>query len=175
MDHSYRAVLQGNHPGNNRRRHSGMGTQYLQPDPEPLPAQHDSAPPRIFAFVNDLFFVAKMQETARKLNVKLEFVKTENEIWDKLQQNGNGEDKPSLIIFDLNTAAAKPLTTISKLRSRLKKGTAIIGFLSHVQGELKVKAQEAGCDTVLPRSAFSSNLAQLLRRHGAPEEAETSS
>jgi hypothetical protein len=34
-----------------------------------------------------------------------------------------------------------------------------------------MKAQEAGCDMVLPRSAFSQNLAQLLRRHGAPEEA----
>lgn len=169
MDHSYRAALHGNQGGNNRRRH-GMGTQYLQPDPEPLPAQHESAPTRIFAFVNDLFFVAKMQETARKLNVKLEFVKSDDEIFDKLQQNGNGEDKPSLIIFDLNNVAVKPLTTIPRLRSKLKKGTTIIGFLSHVQGELKVKAQEAGCDTVLPRSAFSSNLAQLLRRHGAPEE-----
>jgi len=27
-----------------------------------------------------------------------------------------------------------------------------------------------GCDMVLPRSAFSQNLPQLLRRHGAPEE-----
>jgi hypothetical protein len=39
-----------------------------------------------------------------------------------------------------------------------------------VQGELKMKAQEAGCDMVVPRSAFSQNLAQILRRHGAPEE-----
>jgi hypothetical protein len=27
-----------------------------------------------------------------------------------------------------------------------------------------------GCDMVLPRSAFSQNLPQLLRRHGAAEE-----
>jgi DNA-binding NarL/FixJ family response regulator len=172
MDHSYRAVLHGNGQGSNRRRHAGMGTQYLQPDPEPLPACHDALPPRIFAFVSDLFFVAKIQEIARKLNVKVEFVKTADEIFEKQQQNGNGEEKPSLIIFDLNNAAAKPLPTIQKLKAKLKKETAIIGFLSHVQGELKVKAQEAGCDTVLPRSAFSSNLPQLLRRHGAPDEAE---
>jgi hypothetical protein len=31
-----------------------------------------------------------------------------------------------------------------------------------VQGELKVKAQAAGCDAVLPRSAFSQNLPQIL-------------
>jgi len=39
-----------------------------------------------------------------------------------------------------------------------------------VQGELKQKAQEAGCDVVMPRSAFSQTLPQLLRRHGAPED-----
>ena len=62
------------------------------------------------------------------------------------------------------------LTLIPKLKTKLKKGTSIIGFLSHVQGDLKMKAHEVGCDMVLPRSAFSQNLPQLLRRHGAPEE-----
>ncbi len=173
MDHSYRAALHGNQSNHRGRRHgASMGTQYLQPEPEPLPARHHSLPARIYAFVSDLFFVAKIQEISRKLNVKVEFVKSGEEMFEKLEQNGNGEEKPSLIIFDLNNVAAKPLATISKLKSKLKKSTAIVGFLSHVQGELKVKAQEAGCDTVLPRSAFSSNLPQLLRRHGAPEEAE---
>ncbi len=171
MDHSYRAALQGNAGRNNQRR-GGIGTQYLQPDPEPLSAEHDALPARIFAFVSDLFFVAKIQEISRKLNVKVEFVKTPDEIFEKQQQNGNGDEKPALIIVDLNNVAVKPLSTIQKLKAKLKKGTSIIGFLSHVQGELKVKAQEAGCDTVLPRSAFSSNLPQLLRRHGAPEETE---
>src|SRR5690242_9884486 len=84
--------------------------------------------------------------------------------------SSNGEEKPSLIIFDLNNVNAKPLTLIPKLKSKLKKGTNIIGFVSHVQGDLKVKAQEAGCDMVVPRSAFSQNLPSILRRHGAPDE-----
>ena len=130
----------------------------------------ESAPTRIFAFVDDLFFLAKIQETARKLNVKVEFVKTEKDLHDKIGQNG--DEKPSLIIFDLNNVGAKPLTLIPKLKAKLKKATNIIGFVSHVQGDLKMKAQEAGCDMVVPRSAFSQNLAQLLRRHGAPDEVE---
>lgn len=136
-------------------------------DPEPLPA-HEDANSRIFAFVDDLFFATKIQETARKLNVKVEFAKNDKDFADRILQNG--EEKPSLIIFDLNNANAKPLTLIPKLKSKLKKGTSIIGFLSHVQGDLKQKAHEVGCDMVLPRSAFSQNLPQLLRRHGAPEE-----
>ena len=172
MDHSYRAAMNGS--GNNGhkggRPRPGFAAQYPQPDPEPVPAGEENNNSRIFAFIEDLFFMAKIQETARKLNVKVEFVKTDKEMLEKIQQNG--EEKPSLIIFDLNNANAKPLTLIPKLKSKLKKGTSIIGFLSHVQGDLKQKAHEVGCDMVLPRSAFSQNLPQLLRRHGAPEEAE---
>ena len=172
MDHSYRAVLGGGNNGGKGARHRpGFAQQYPQPEPEPLPVNGDAnANSRIFAFIDDLFFMAKIQETARKLNVKVEFVKTDKDLTEKMQQNG--EEKPSLIIFDLNSNAAKPLTLIPKLKSKLKKGTSIIGFLSHVQGDLKQKAHEVGCDMVLPRSAFSQNLPQLLRRHGAPEDAE---
>ncbi len=172
MDHSYRAALAGGnnngHKGGGRQR-PGFAAQYSQPEPEPLPVNGD-ATPRIFAFIEDLFFMAKIQETARKLNVKVEFVKTDKDLMERMEQNG--EEKPSLIIFDLNLASVKPLTLIPKLKSKLKKGTSIIGFLSHVQGDLKQKAHEVGCDMVLPRSAFSQNLPQLLRRHGAPEDVE---
>jgi CheY-like chemotaxis protein len=169
MDHSYRAALSGNNNGHKGgRQRPGFAPHFAQPEPEPLPAASEEANSRIFAFIEDLFFLAKIQETARKLNVKVEFVKTDKDLIERMQQNG--EEKPSLIIFDLNNANAKPLTLIPKLKSRLKKGTSIIGFLSHVQGDLKQKAHEVGCDMVLPRSAFSQNLPQLLRRHGAPEE-----
>ena len=167
MDHSYRAVLGGGNGSKGGRQRPGFAPQFSQPEPEPLPASEDSSS-RIFAFIEDLFFLAKIQETARKLNVKVEFVKTDKDLMEKMQQNG--EEKPSLIIFDLNNNSAKPLTLIPKLKSKLKKGTSIIGFLSHVQGDLKQKAHEVGCDMVLPRSAFSQNLPQLLRRHGAPED-----
>jgi CheY-like chemotaxis protein len=172
MDHSYRAVLSGGnngHKGGGRQR-PGFATQYPQPEPEPLPSGQEGLNSRIFAFIEDLFFMAKIQETARKLNVKVDFVKTDKEIMEKMQKNG--DEKPSLIIFDLNNNGVKPLTLIPKLKSKLKKGTSIIGFLSHVQGDLKQKAHEVGCDMVLPRSAFSQNLPQLLRRHGAPEDVE---
>ena len=168
MDHSYRAVLGGGNNGHKPgRQRPGFSAQYPQAEPEPLPVR-DDANSRIFAFVDDLFFLAKIQETARKLNVKVEFVKNDKDLMERMEQNG--EEKPSLIIFDLNNVNVKPLTLIPKLKTKLKKGTSIIGFLSHVQGDLKQKAHEVGCDMVLPRSAFSQNLPQLLRRHGAPDE-----
>lgn len=170
MDHSYRNAQNGN-GGNQFRPRGGFTSQFFQhPEIEPLPAREDAAT-RIFAFVEDLFFLTKIQDTARKLNVKVEFVKTEKDILDRVEQNG--QQVPSLVIFDLNNANAKPLATIPKLRAKLKKGTtSILGFVSHVQGDLKMKAQEAGCDAVMPRSAFSSNLPQILRRHGAHDDQE---
>ena len=169
MDHSYRAAMGGGNGHKPGRQRPGFAAHYPQPEPEPLPTANGDANSRIFAFIEDLFFLAKIQETARKLNVKVEFVKTDKDLMEKVHQNG--EEKPSLIIFDLNNSNAKPLTLIPKLKSKLKKGTSISGFLSHVQGDLKQKAHEVGCDMVLPRSAFSQNLPQLLRRHGAPEDA----
>jgi hypothetical protein len=162
MDHSYRAVL-GN--GNGRSTTAGAYPVLI---PDPAVMAREDATSRIFAFVEDLFFVAKIQETARKLGVKVEFVKTEKELLERIKEND--DEKPSLIIFDLNNVNAKPLSTIPKLKSKLKKGTSFLGFLSHIQGELKMKAQEAGCDMVVPRSAFSQNLPQILRRHGASED-----
>ena len=167
MDHAYRNAGAGQQQ-QGRRGAPPLPSAYQAIEPEPLPAHHQHAEPRIFAFIEDLFFLAKIQETGRKLNVKVEFVKTDKDILERL--NGNGAEKPSLIIFDLNNVLAKPLQTIPKLKREFKKGTTIIGFVSHVQGDLKLKAMEAGCDVVIPRSAFSQNLPQLLRRHGAPDE-----
>jgi hypothetical protein len=45
------------------------------------------------------------------------------------------------------------------------KGINVVGFVSHVQGELKQKAQEAGCNMVLARSAFSQNMQQIFKRY----------
>ena len=77
---------------------------------------------------------------------------------------------PGLLVFDLNNTAAKPLTLIPKVRAKLKKSVSVIGFLSHLQGDLKMKATEAGCDTVMPRSAFSQSLPNLIMRYGLNEE-----
>jgi hypothetical protein len=182
MDHSYRAVngnvadgppshmeyRNGNINGNGNG--NGYHNESASRDAQPPPVRED-APTRIYLFIEDLFFFAKINETARKLGIKVAFVKNDAETLAKIYESAEAE-KPSLIVFDLNNAAAKPMTLIPKLKSKLKKGTSIIGFLSHLQGDLKAKAVEAGCDIVMPRSAFSQNLPTLLRRHGIDEEQE---
>lgn len=176
MDHSYRAangnVADG--PASTIQITSnGHGSYYpdqYQPAAPVTPMRQD-APTRIFCFIEDLFFLAKINETARKLGVKVEFVKGDKEVVTRLVETPEDE-RPRLLVFDLNNANAKPLTLIPKFKTKFKKATSIIGFLSHLQGDLKMKASEAGCDTVMPRSAFSQSLPNLLRRYGMEEEEE---
>jgi hypothetical protein len=177
MDHSYRGGPNGNvadpvtHSQNGDFRgmpHSGFysETDYVQPVP-----MREDAPTRIYCFIEDLFILAKIQEVSKKLGIKVAFLKPEKDVITKLTETSE-EDRPALILFDLNNANAKPLTLIPKIKAKLKRGTSVIGFLAHIQGELKSKAVEAGCDTVMPRSTFSQNLPSLLRRYGTIEEAE---
>ena len=175
MDHSYRMV-NGNiadGPASTVQISSGSHSGYYQENfqPEPTVAVREDAPTRIFCFIEDLFFLAKIQESARKLGVKVEFVKSDKETLARLT-DGDEATRPKLVVFDLNNVAAKPISLIPKLKAKLKKATSIIGFLNHLQGELKAKAVEAGCDTVMPRSAFSQSLPNLLRRYGLEEEEE---
>ena len=180
MDHSYRSVTGGfdtppstieprGGNGSWARSYQGGDSQpidYSQGRPVPIP---EDAPTRIFFFIDDLFFLAKISETARKLGVKVSFLKNEKESVAGLL--ALEEDKrPGLIVFDLNNANAKPMTLIPKIKAKFKRQTSVVGFLSHIQGDLKAKATEAGCDTVMPRAAFSQNLPNLLRRYGIEEE-----
>jgi CheY-like chemotaxis protein len=109
---------------------------------------------RIVALMDDLFFQMKVAETAKQLGLEL-----------KVAANGEAllallEPAPKLVIIDLN-ARQQPLQAIERIRAG-KNGVRVLGFLSHVQTDLAAQARQAGCDEVMPRSAFTQNLAKIL-------------
>ncbi len=159
----------GNSNGNYNANQSGMPLELMGSSTAANAAPQADGPARIYCFIDDLFFIAKIQETARKLGIKVTFVKNDKETVAQMLALPEAE-RPTLIVLDLNNANAKPLALIPKLKLKLKRATSIVGFLSHLQGELKAKAIEAGCDTVMPRSAFSQTLPNLLRRYGVEVE-----
>ena len=115
---------------------------------------------RVLAVVSDLFFSVKLSEAAKRNGLAIEFVKEGSELFEK------AKSRPTVIVFDLNFEAVEPLKLISQLKgSQETRGVSLIGYLSHIQGELKQQAQEAGCDMVMARSAFSQNLSQIFKRH----------
>jgi CheY-like chemotaxis protein len=112
------------------------------------------------AVLEDLFFTVKINEAAKQAGLAIVFVKSEKDAMDRAKTS------PVAILIDLNCQCVDALALIGKLKSSEETtGISLIGYLSHVQGELKQKAQAAGCDMVLPRSAFSQNLPQLLKRY----------
>ncbi len=115
---------------------------------------------KVLAVVEDLLFTVKIMDAAKRVGLDAQFVKSEEDLLER------AKEKPLLIILDLNTTLVQPLKLITTLKSDGDlKNISLIGFLSHVQGELKMAAQEAGANMVMARSAFSQNLQQILRRH----------
>ena len=119
---------------------------------------------KIVAVLDDLFFSSKIREAAKTLEIDLEFVKSPDGFKEKILSA-----RPSLIIVDLNSRAGNPLEIIKSIKSTGElKQIPVIGFLSHVQIELKKEADKAGCDLVIPRSRFSRDLREILRKYSVP-------
>jgi CheY-like chemotaxis protein len=115
---------------------------------------------KIVAAVTDLFFTVKINEAAKRAGMSVSFVKT------RADAIAAAREKPKLLILDLNCDACEPLELVREIKSGEEtRRVRIISYLSHVQGELKKQAQEAGADMVLARSAFSQSIVQLLQRH----------
>ncbi len=115
--------------------------------------------PRILAAVQDLFFAAKITAAAQRVGVPVEFVPDEQKL---LKETESGW---SVVLLDLNNSGFDPIDLIGKLKANSAGGKVqILAYVSHVQQELKRRAEAAGCDLVLPRSVFSQQLDELLRQ-----------
>ena len=120
--------------------------------------------PPVLVAVDDLFFLTKIETTARQLGVSLIQARSAQALESQLE----APTPPRLVILDLNSTACAPLAAIRRIKSdpRLRE-TRTVGFFSHVQTELAVAAREAGCDLILPRSEFSAKLGEVLRTGSA--------
>ncbi len=116
---------------------------------------------RVIAVVDDIFFGSKIKEAANQAGVELEIVKNKDGLKESLSSR-----LPKLIIFDLNSNKLKPLALLKELKSssELAKVTTM-GYLPHVEGQLKKDAAEAGCDVVMPRSRFSREISAILKKY----------
>ncbi|MER3445727.1 MAG: response regulator [Candidatus Dadabacteria bacterium] len=116
---------------------------------------------KIIAVMDDMFFSSKIREAAKPFGLNIEFVKNTDGLIENIESQ-----KPSLLIFDLNSKVCNSTEIIRNLKSSpTLKDIPVLGYLSHVQMELKEEADKAGCDLVLPRSKFSKDLKEILAKH----------
>lgn len=115
--------------------------------------------PSIIAVVADLMFTAKILDAAKRAGRTVRFVA------DGAKALALAGEGAAMIVIDLNHDRAEPVKLISELKANdTTRGIPVVGYLSHVQVDLKRKAEEAGCDQVFARSAFSDRLPQILAR-----------
>ena len=124
---------------------------------------------KILAVMTDLFFSVKIMDAAKKLGMTVEFLKDKDTVLDKVKAH------PAVVIFDLNCDAADPIDLIQRIKSDpATKAVSTIGFISHVQIDLKLRAQQSGCDVVVARSVFAQTLPGILSRYATAETAARS-
>jgi CheY-like chemotaxis protein len=112
----------------------------------------------VIAVVDDLFFASKIRGTAEQLGVTVSFPRASDALMEAALR-----DQPALILCDLHATRIDPieLAKLLKADERLRS-IPLLGFFSHVQTELQQQAEQAGFDRVLPRSAFTKQLPEIL-------------
>jgi CheY-like chemotaxis protein len=68
-----------------------------------------------------------------------------------------------MIICDLHSQKVDPMELAKQLKADEQlRSIPLLGFFSHVQTELQHRAEAAGFDQVMARSAFSKYLGDIL-------------
>jgi threonine dehydratase len=114
----------------------------------------------VLAAVEDLLFSSKIRAVAKQVGADVVFARTSADVLTHARGS-----KPVLVIFDLNGSGTDPIATLKQLKSDPETARIrAIGFVSHVQADVIHAARAAGADEVMARSAFVTQLPEILGR-----------
>ena len=140
--------------------------------------------PSIVAFVADLYFSPRIENAAEGIGFQVRLIELASQIApfevstsaESLGEHLEGQTgmliekvttwQPALMIFDLNNADIPWETWVPVLKSSpATRRIPIMAFGSHMDVATMTRAKEIGTDVVLARSAFVSNLPNLIRKY----------
>jgi len=107
----------------------------------------------------DLIFTAKVTGTARELGQRVVVAGAPDLVLAMIEQW-----RPRAVFVDLAAGDLVAVPALSAYRRQAGLGTPFVAFGSHVDTAALAAARSAGCDPVLPRSKFSAELPEILRR-----------
>ncbi|WP_432800153.1 hypothetical protein [Poriferisphaera sp. WC338] len=113
---------------------------------------------------NDLIFATKIRSTADALDVVTRPVRNTDMLRARLDQieDGKPNDPVTAFFLDLDTGDAG-LQMLDLIKSH-SPSIPVTAFGSHVAAELLQEAKARGADFVMPRSAFTATLPDLISR-----------
>ena len=110
----------------------------------------------VFVVVSDLFFLTRIQAVAARIGAPLESVSI------AALPALCAERAPALVMIDLH-GPGDVLGAVRSLKAEARTAKIqVVGFYSHVDNDTRARAIAAGVDQVLPRSAFTTRLPELL-------------
>ncbi len=112
----------------------------------------------VLGLLTDLFFSARIRETAKQLGLPCEILRDPAAFTARVR-----ETAPQAVIIDMNLKGADAPAVVRELRAGERtRETPIVGYLFDVQEDLMLAAEEAGCDRVLSRGQLTRMLPDLL-------------
>jgi DNA-binding NarL/FixJ family response regulator len=108
----------------------------------------------------DLIFTSKVTGTANALGHRVVVVGGVEKALALI-----AERTPVVVFVDLAAGDLASPGAIGRYREAAPPGTPFLAFGSHVDVQALADAKAAGCDPVLPRSRFTSELPALIRRY----------
>jgi CheY-like chemotaxis protein len=111
----------------------------------------------IVALVDDLMFLSRIREAARGRALEVKPARTAAAAVAGVRAGAR------MVIMDLDSPRLPTAATLAELRADPSLAALpVVGFFSHVEAQRGRDALQAGCTTVLPRSAFVQKLDALL-------------
>jgi hypothetical protein len=108
------------------------------------------------AVVKDLFFVARIRETARLAGVPIEFARTPEELHTELAVSS-----PALVLLDLTTPGWD-YDALLAIVARAVPRPPLTGFTTHVLAS-RTKIWHGRCDRVVTKETLTRELGDMLR------------
>ncbi len=115
-------------------------------------------PPVGLILCDDLMFASRVTATATAHQLQVMRVRNVATLMDRISI-----DCPSCLIVDLQSAGLNIEQAVAQWKA-LSPPPFIVAFGSHVDAATLSAARRAGCDVVLPRSAFAEQLESELPR-----------
>jgi CheY-like chemotaxis protein len=106
---------------------------------------------------DDLMFASRITGTARSLGLTIKPARSV----DVLESNAS-QESPRCVVLDLANPTLQLTALLDKLRETCSPMPRIVAYGSHVDAAGLKAARDAGCDVVLPRSAFVEQLQSQL-------------
>ena len=125
---------------------------------DPAPTPEGSAPSGLL-LSRDLIFTSKVTGTARELGRRV-MVAGDVALASAMIEQW----RPRVLFVDLAAGDLAGAAAILAFRKLAGPSTPFVAFGSHVETRALDAARAAGCDPVLPRSRFSAELPELIRR-----------